>query len=109
MRPIYLNDLHKDEKNLIKEGCQQLLPCRDRTGRRILTRIGNVGGPKESQTSTSIMRVNMYILQVLSSDETTQQFGCVMIFYAGFAAGETDFLKEPSLKVSMRKLLPPFL
>jgi len=51
----------------------------------------------------------MYILQVLSSDETTQQFGCVMIFYAGFAAGETDFLKEPSLKVSMRKLLPPFL
>ena len=54
MRPICFNDLTKDEQNVLREGGLQLLPCRDRTGRRILTRIGCMRGPKEKQFTPSV-------------------------------------------------------
>mmetsp|Transcript_2231 Transcript_2231/g.4712 ORF Transcript_2231/g.4712 Transcript_2231/m.4712 type:complete len:169 (+) Transcript_2231:402-908(+) len=50
----------------------------------------------------------MYIVQILGSDETTQKFGCVMIFYAGFASGETSFLNEPNIQNTVRKVISAF-
>jgi hypothetical protein len=50
----------------------------------------------------------MYILQVLSSDEQTQKYGCVMVFYGGLATGETSFLKETNLKGTMNNLFAAF-
>ena len=54
MRPIYFDDLNKDEQCILKGGCEQLLPCRDRTGRRILCRIGNMKDPEEAQITPSV-------------------------------------------------------
>lgn len=54
MRPIYFDDLTKDEQNVLREGSIQLLTCRDRTGRRILTRIGVQKGLDERQFSPSV-------------------------------------------------------
>lgn len=54
MRPIYFYDLTKNEQLVLREGGLQLLPCRDRAGRRILTRIGYMGGPKEKQFTPSV-------------------------------------------------------
>ena len=47
-------------------------------------------------------------MHVLSSDETTQKLGCVMVFFAGFSDGETIYLKEPNIKENMRKLIATF-
>ena len=54
MRPIYFDDLNKDEQNILRKGSIQLLPCRDRTDRRILMRIGPMGRPGESQLSPTV-------------------------------------------------------
>ena len=43
-RPIYLSDLDKQEQDILKTGNFQLLPCRDRSGRRIAVRMGTIGG-----------------------------------------------------------------
>ena len=42
-RPLYLKDLDKDEQKLIREGRCQLMPSRDRLGRRIVVFQGAVG------------------------------------------------------------------
>ena len=54
MRPIYFGDLSKDEQNILREGVLQLLPCRDRTGRRILVRLGNMGEANGNQFTPSV-------------------------------------------------------
>ena len=58
-----------------------------------------------------MLRAVMYLLQVLSSDEQTQKYGCVMVFYGATgetATGETSFLKEKNLKGTMNNLLGAF-
>ena len=42
-RPIRLSDLDEPSLSLLKAGSFQLLPCRDRSGRRIVVRIGPLG------------------------------------------------------------------
>ena len=42
-RPIRLSDLDESSLSLLKAGSFQLLPCRDRSGRRIVVRIGPLG------------------------------------------------------------------
>ena len=111
VRPIYFDDLSKSEQSLLREGCQQLLPCRDRTGRRIYVRIGNMKGAEENQFSQPMLRITHYIFQVLSEDVRTQQYGCAMVLYAGsyanndnnYSNGETKFLKDPNIRERMKK------
>lgn len=105
MRPLFLDDLSKEEQNVVKDGSQQLLPIRDRMGRRIFSRIGNMGKPGESQASAKNMKVNIYMLQEISSDETTQKFGMVWVLFSAFEEGETNFLKEPNVQEKIRKCL----
>jgi hypothetical protein len=42
-RNLTLQDLGKEETKLLKEGCLQVLPSRDRVGRRIIAWVGNYG------------------------------------------------------------------
>ena len=42
-RPLYLKDLDKDEQKLLREGRCQLMPSRDRFGRRIIVFFGALG------------------------------------------------------------------
>lgn len=42
-RPIQLDDLSKDEMKLLRSGCIQLLPYRDRAGRPVLAFVGDMG------------------------------------------------------------------
>jgi len=113
MRPIRFDDLTKDEQNILREGSQQLLPCRDRSGRRILVRMGNMRSPDERQYNSSLLRISLYMMQVLASDEKTQQLGCVMVFTTGeldrlSGTEETRFLLEPNIKDNIRKFIATF-
>ena len=42
-RPIKIADFTKEEMKILRSGCIQLLPYRDRTGRPILTWVGHMG------------------------------------------------------------------
>eukprot|EP00531_Pseudo-nitzschia_arenysensis_P001624 CAMPEP_0116129256 /NCGR_PEP_ID=MMETSP0329-20121206/7830_1 /TAXON_ID=697910 /ORGANISM="Pseudo-nitzschia arenysensis, Strain B593" /LENGTH=526 /DNA_ID=CAMNT_0003623517 /DNA_START=130 /DNA_END=1710 /DNA_ORIENTATION=+ len=115
MRPICFEDLNKEEQNILREGSIQLLPCRDRTERRILTRIGPMGSPGESLVSATCMRVNTYMMQVLSTDEMTQKHGCIMVFHSTYYEDEQEgynqelsFLKIDNIKETMRKFIASF-
>jgi hypothetical protein len=48
MRPLYMTDLGKDELRLLRLGTLQILPTRDRAGRRVAMMIGSMGGDKFS-------------------------------------------------------------
>ena len=77
LRQIFLSDLSKNERKLLKEGELQLLPSRDSLGRRILFVLGNVGA---NYTFEERDRVGIYmIFQVLAEDVTTQQNGLVTV------------------------------
>lgn len=96
------------ERDLLKSGVIQVLPYRDRAGRKITAVIGNVGASNHSlkqkvsavyiftartQSSrgassshhlthpTTKMKVLTYIVQVLSEDKETQRQGCVVLFW----------------------------
>ncbi len=61
------------------------------------------------------MRVNMYMMQVLSTDEMTQKHGCIMVFHSiyhkndqGGYEGEMSFLKVDNVKDTMWKFIASF-
>lgn len=54
------------------------------------------------------MKVNIYMLQEISSDETTQKFGMVWVVFSAYEEGETNFLKEPYVQEKIRKFLAVF-
>jgi hypothetical protein len=76
MRPIYYNDLEKNDQTHVREGVHQLLPCRDRTGRRIMTRIGNMGSPDQSQSTPS---VRTYVGCYISCRRRTRHVLCCFL------------------------------
>ena len=77
LRQIFLSDLTKSERKLLKEGTMQLSPSRDSLGRRTLFFLGNVG---ENYHPRERDRVGIYLIfQVAAEDETTQRNGLVTI------------------------------
>ncbi|KAG7348480.1 hypothetical protein IV203_017185 [Nitzschia inconspicua] len=78
LRPILLLDLDKAERDLLKAGTTQILPCRDRAGRRIIARLASLG-TKHSMKQK--VRVSLYTLQALSDDEETQKQGAVCLYW----------------------------
>jgi hypothetical protein len=77
-RPLFLNDLNKEEHKLLKEGQLQLLPSRDRSGRRVAVFLGSFG---YGYSHMNRFRICMYIMgQVASDDECTQKNGLVCIY-----------------------------
>lgn len=77
VRQLFLSDLTKSERKLLKEGGMQLSPSRDSLGRRTIFFLGNVGA---NFTHEERDRVGLYLLfQVLAEDVTTQRNGLVTI------------------------------
>jgi len=77
-RPLCITDLQKEEHKLLKEGQLQLLPSRDRWGRRVIVFLGAYGF---GYTHMNRFKVCMYIIgQVASDDEFTQKNGLVGIY-----------------------------
>ena len=75
-RPLALTDLTKKEMRYLRTGQMQLFPSRDRVGRRIYAFSG------KDDTRFNIRekyRVNIYLIDVLSDDVTTQKLGAVTI------------------------------
>jgi len=99
-RPLYLKDLDKDEQKLLREGRCQLLPSRDRFGRRIIVFIGAMGN---GYSHRNRFKVVMYtVFQAASDDVTTQRLGLVAVFssvedstvgFFQFAYHQTECLK----------------
>jgi hypothetical protein len=77
LREIFLSDLTKSERKLLKEGSMQLSPARDSLGRRTLFFLGNCG---ENYSPRERDRVGIYLIfQVLAEDVTTQRNGLVSV------------------------------
>jgi len=85
---------------LIKEGRLQLMPSRDRFGRRIVVFVGAYG---KGYSHANRFRVCMYtVFQVASDDETTQRNGLVALYshnesnvldYLGLAMHQTESIR----------------
>lgn len=43
-RPVFFSDLDKTEEDLLRAGNFQILPTRDSVGRRVVVRLGDLGG-----------------------------------------------------------------
>jgi len=77
-RPLYLKDFDKEDMKLLKEGRCQLMPSRDRFGRRIICFLGAFG---KGYTHRNRFKVCMYnVFQAASDDETTQRNGLVALY-----------------------------
>eukprot|EP00531_Pseudo-nitzschia_arenysensis_P001338 CAMPEP_0116121494 /NCGR_PEP_ID=MMETSP0329-20121206/3727_1 /TAXON_ID=697910 /ORGANISM="Pseudo-nitzschia arenysensis, Strain B593" /LENGTH=531 /DNA_ID=CAMNT_0003615311 /DNA_START=273 /DNA_END=1868 /DNA_ORIENTATION=- len=77
LRQLFITDLTKRERKLLKEGSMQLSPTRDSLGRRTMFLLGNVG---ENYSTRERDRTGFYfIYQVLAEDETTQRNGLVTV------------------------------
>ena len=91
MRPLLMSDLTKKEAKFLREGYVQILPSRDRLGRRILVQLGSYGGSQYSLVEK--LRVNMYwCFAVISVDITTQRLGVVSI--ASFTHEAEEAMRE---------------
>lgn len=90
-RPLYLKDLDKNEQKLLKEGGFQLMPSRDRFGRRIIVFLGV---PGVGYSHVNRFKVVMYLVfQVASDDDTTQRNGIVALYSCYSSSSLRDYLE----------------
>lgn len=79
-RPLRSTDFKaKDEKSCLRGGLVQLLPYRDRSGRRVMVILSDI------MSHNHIMRVKifLYLLTVAAECEETQQKGVVFVMWPG--------------------------
>ena len=77
-RPLFLDDLNKEEHKLLREGQVQLMPSRDRSGRRVVVFLGSYG---YGYSHMNRFRIIMYMMgQVASDDVCTQKNGLVVTY-----------------------------
>lgn len=87
-RPLMLTDLTIREQEYLRKGKIQLLPCRDRIGRRIFVYSGR---EDKSFTVLEKSRASMYLFDVCSEDETTQKLGMVLVSTPRVETGHKPF------------------
>jgi hypothetical protein len=75
-RPLTMMDLTSREMRYLKKGQMQLLPSRDRAGRRIFVFSGR---EDKNFTVREKYRTISYLIDVCSEDETTQKLGLVSL------------------------------
>ncbi len=111
-RPLRLDDLKsKEEIDVLKAGFQQLLPFRDRSGRRVLFVHGDFTLPSSSLMSRSVlhkgpaMKVLLYLWSVLIEDVEAQRQGLVIIFWPryGNSTRTETFSQEDAKPSPVRK------
>ncbi|KAG7349839.1 hypothetical protein IV203_012436 [Nitzschia inconspicua] len=78
LRPIRMSDLGKEETELLRSGEYQLLPFRDRSGRRVISCVGNVG---LKFSLYARMKFFIYLWWVAAEDVETQQRGVISLFW----------------------------
>mmetsp|Transcript_27321 Transcript_27321/g.48345 ORF Transcript_27321/g.48345 Transcript_27321/m.48345 type:complete len:524 (+) Transcript_27321:363-1934(+) len=83
MRPIRMSDLGKEEMEILRSGQYQLLPFRDRSGRRVIACVGEVG---LAFSLFPRMKFLIYLWWVAAEDVETQQRGVISIFWPSFEA-----------------------
>ena len=77
-RPLIYEDLGKECQDAAKTGFMQVLPSRDRAGRLVV-----VCQPVSKEAIMSIVvKLFVYIFQVVSEDIETQKRGCIFVFSA---------------------------
>jgi len=87
LRQLYLSDLSKDEERFLKKGLKQLLPSRDRFGRRLIAHFGSYSNEYTFQVRAKV--VTYLCFGVLAEDLTTQRNGVVSL---GFFSYENNDL-----------------
>eukprot|EP00536_Pseudo-nitzschia_multiseries_P011513 jgi/Psemu1/29150/gm1.29150_g len=78
-RPVGIEDIlrNKEDKRYLKEGYVQILPCRDRSGRRIVTLMGRL---LDSDDPEVVNRVIFFVLDSLTRDSVeSQRLGAVIV------------------------------
>ena len=75
-RKLCLTDLTKHEHAYLRKGQMQLLPRRDRSGRRLYAFSGY---DMPTYNIIEKYRVNIFLIDAVSDDTTTQKLGCVTI------------------------------
>jgi len=87
-RPLRIDDLNsKEEIEVMNAGHTQLLPFRDRSGRRILAIHGDLSSSTTSLLSRSAlskgpaMKVLLYLWSTLMEDVDAQRKGLVLVFW----------------------------
>lgn len=87
-RPLRIDDFKsKEEKEVLNAGHQQLLPFRDRSGRRVLALHGDLNLPSSSLMARSVlskgpaMKLLLYMWSVLLEDVDAQRRGLVVVFW----------------------------
>lgn len=86
-RQVQMSDFSREEMQFFRVGHQQLLPYRDRSGRRIFALVGGVGVKVPLVTRVKIL---IYIILVASDDVETQQKGMTTIIWPGTKIPEDD-------------------
>lgn len=79
-RPLRTTDFKgKEEKGALRGGLVQLLPYRDRSGRRVMVILSDI------MSYNHIMRVKLflYLLTVASECEESQRKGCLFVMWPG--------------------------
>jgi len=79
-RQVQMSDFSREEMQVFRVGRQQLLPYRDRSGRRIYTSVGGFGMRVALVTRVKIL---VYIILAASEDVETQRKGITSIVWPG--------------------------
>mmetsp|Transcript_27536 Transcript_27536/g.64573 ORF Transcript_27536/g.64573 Transcript_27536/m.64573 type:complete len:596 (+) Transcript_27536:248-2035(+) len=97
-RQLYVSDLTALEHKFLRDGNIQVLPSRDRIGRRVFVFIGrhNANTPEEYFAA---FRLIIYLTwSVLAEDVTTQIKGVVVLIFPSFE--ETSLAKQSAKKLN---------
>mmetsp|Transcript_6428 Transcript_6428/g.15601 ORF Transcript_6428/g.15601 Transcript_6428/m.15601 type:complete len:532 (-) Transcript_6428:315-1910(-) len=96
-RRLHITDLGEEETEYMKEGHFQVLPSRDRLGRRIV--VFNMRQTKKTYSIDAMFKVYVYFLQaVVCEDISTQKHGMV---YIGVVQKNESIAKQDRKQTSM--------
>lgn len=99
-RPIQLSDFNtKDEELALQNSRNQLLPFRDRSGRRVLVGVGNCNFHLDYRLRYKIL---IYMHWIASEDVETQRKGIVIVGWV-FDEDGADNIWETSIRPGFRK------
>uniref|UniRef100_A0A7S4EK76 DUF6824 domain-containing protein n=1 Tax=Pseudo-nitzschia australis TaxID=44445 RepID=A0A7S4EK76_9STRA len=109
LRPIHLSDMILDKENqgpdtfLFSGNFFQVMPFRDRSGRRIVVRTGRKLFISDNIDIETRIKTMLYICQELANDVECQMKGVVLIGFPLTLSGES-----PMLDKTVRKLFDSF-
>jgi len=86
-RQVQMSDFSREEMQVFRIGYQQLLPYRDRSGRRIFASVGGFGMGAPLVTRVKIL---IYIVCAASEDVETQRKGITSIVWPGSKTAPGD-------------------